>query len=125
MTTASSLTPAAASASTNGVTGCALSAVGMIDLGHDPDVLVEHRGPVVRVWKNGGQLPSGAVPDPDEPHIDIPRHALPKLLAAVQQDLAGFSDRAASMGAGHPRRSGTPVGRRRGPAPEISAPLGI
>ncbi|SNY71552.1 hypothetical protein [Paractinoplanes atraurantiacus] len=27
---------------------------------------------------------------PDEPHIDIPRDDLPKLLADVQHDLAGF-----------------------------------
>jgi hypothetical protein len=57
----------------------------VIDLGHDPDPLVEHRGPVVRVWKNGGQLPAGSILDPDEPHIDIPRHALPQLLGAVQR----------------------------------------
>ncbi|MEU4160397.1 hypothetical protein [Actinoplanes sp. NPDC026670] len=62
----------------------------VIDLGHDPDPLIEHRGPVVRVWKDGGQLPAGSVLGPDEPHIDIPRHILPNLLNAVQQDLAGF-----------------------------------
>lgn len=68
-----------------GVTGGAV-----IDLGHDPDPLIEHRGPVVRVWQDAGQLPSGPAFDPDEPHIDIPRHTLPDLLDAVQQDLAGF-----------------------------------
>jgi hypothetical protein len=62
----------------------------VIDLGHDPDPLIEHQGSVVRVWKSGGQLPSGPVLDPREPHIDISRYALPKLLGAVQQDLAGF-----------------------------------
>ncbi|MBB2940540.1 hypothetical protein FB565_000244 [Actinoplanes lutulentus] len=62
----------------------------VIDLGHDPDPLIEHRGPVVRVWKDGGQLPSGKSSGPNEPHIDIPRHTLPNLLGAVQQDLAGF-----------------------------------
>ena len=62
----------------------------VIDLGHDPDPLIEHRGPLVRVWKDGTQTPSGAVPDPDGAHLDIPRHALPELLGAVQQDLAGF-----------------------------------
>src|SRR5689334_1474183 len=62
----------------------------VIDLGHDPDPLIEHRGPGVRVWKDGGQRPRGQAPSPDEPHIDIPRHALPNLLDAVRQDLAGF-----------------------------------
>lgn len=62
----------------------------VIDLGHDPDPVIEHRGPVVRVWKDGGQLPSRHSPGPDEPHIDISRHTLPNLLGAVQQDLAGF-----------------------------------
>lgn len=61
-----------------------------IDLGHDPDPLIEHRGPLLRVWKDGGQLPSGTGIDPDEPHIDIPRDSLPNLLTEVQQDLAGF-----------------------------------
>jgi hypothetical protein len=62
----------------------------VIDLGHDPDPLIEHRGPVVRVWKDGDRLASRPAPGPDEPHIDIPRHTLPSLLSAVQQDLAGF-----------------------------------
>ncbi|NMO56964.1 hypothetical protein HH310_38040 [Actinoplanes sp. TBRC 11911] len=62
----------------------------VIYLGHDPDPLVEHRGPVVRVWMTGGQHSSGTALNPDEPHIDIPRHVLPALLGAVQQDLAGF-----------------------------------
>lgn len=62
----------------------------VIDLGHDPDALVEHRGPVVRVWKNGGHLPAGSILDPCEPHIDIPRQALPIVLSSVQQDLVGF-----------------------------------
>lgn len=59
----------------------------MIDLGHSHDVLVEHRGPVIRVWEDGGER---AIPDPNGPHIDIPRHTLPSLLGEVQQDLAGF-----------------------------------
>lgn len=97
----------------------------VIDLGHDPDPLVEHRGPVVRVWKDGGQLPAGSIPDPDEPHIDIPPHALPQLLGAVQQDLLGF------LSALHPWVQGiradlahplaTAVDRRL----QIRAPLGI
>ena len=62
----------------------------VIDLGHDPDPMIEHRGPVVRVWKDSEQLASRPIPGPDEPHIDIPRHTLPDLLGAVQQDLAGF-----------------------------------
>jgi hypothetical protein len=62
----------------------------VIDLGHDPDPLIEHRGPVVRVWKDGGQRPSGPSFDPREPYIDIPRHALSELLGAVRRDLLGF-----------------------------------
>jgi hypothetical protein len=63
---------------------------GWVDLGHDPDPLIEHLGPVVRLWKDVGQRPSGPNLDPAEPHIDIPRHTLPALLGEVQQDLAGF-----------------------------------
>ncbi|GAA4595732.1 hypothetical protein BJY16_001775 [Actinoplanes octamycinicus] len=97
----------------------------VIDLGHDPDPLIEHRGPVVRVWKDGGQLPAGSVLGPDKPHIDIPRHNLPDLLGAVQQDLAGFltalhpwaqgirSDLADALAAAMDRRL------------QISEPLGI
>ncbi|MCA2217521.1 hypothetical protein [Jidongwangia harbinensis] len=62
----------------------------VIDLGHDPDPLIDHRGPAVRVWKDGGQLPAGSVLGPEEPHIDIPRDLLPNLLGGVQRDLAGF-----------------------------------
>ncbi|WP_433725498.1 hypothetical protein ACQP2Y_06550 [Actinoplanes sp. CA-051413] len=62
----------------------------VIDLGHDPDVLMEHRGVVVRVWQDGGHLPRGQWPNLDEPHIDVPRDALPALLSAVQENLAGF-----------------------------------
>jgi len=62
----------------------------VIDLGHDPDVFVEHRGSVIRVWKDDGRLPSGVAQRSGEQHIDVLRDALPKLLAAVQQDLAGF-----------------------------------
>jgi hypothetical protein len=97
----------------------------VIDLGHDPDALVEHRGPVVRVWKSGGRLPSGSVLDPDESHIDISRAALPQLLGAVRQDLLGF------LSALHPWAQGirtdladpltAAVDRRL----QISAPLGF
>ena len=61
-----------------------------IYLGHDPDILVEHRGPMVRVGTSGGHLAAGSTPDPARRHVDLPRHALPQLLGAVQQDLAGF-----------------------------------
>jgi hypothetical protein len=61
----------------------------VIYLGHDPDVLVEHRGPVLRVWKDKDQLHPGELPGSGE-HIDIPRGSLPQLLASVHQDLAGF-----------------------------------
>ena len=62
----------------------------VIDLGHDPDVLVEHRGPVVRVWKDKSRLLPGEEPGPGDEHIDVPREALPGLLGAVRDDLAGF-----------------------------------
>lgn len=62
----------------------------VIDLGHDPDVLVEHRGPVVRVWKDKSQLLPGELPGPGDEHIDVPRDALPGLLCSVRDDLAGF-----------------------------------
>ncbi|MGC5022556.1 hypothetical protein [Micromonospora sp. DT47] len=59
-------------------------------LGHDPDVLLEHRGPVLRLWKSRDELPAGAVPRPDEQYLDIPRDVLPQLLRSVQQDLTGL-----------------------------------
>ncbi len=96
-----------------------------IDLGHDPDALIEHRGPVVRVWRSGSQLPSGSVLDPDGPHIDLPRHALPTLLGAVQQDLVGF------LTVLHPWAQGIRADLAAPPAAavdrrlQISAPLGI
>lgn len=61
-----------------------------IDLGHDPDVLLEHRGPVIRLWKDKNRLLPGELPGPSEQHIDIPRDVLPWLLQAVHQDLASF-----------------------------------
>ncbi|ASW55734.1 hypothetical protein [Plantactinospora sp. KBS50] len=62
----------------------------VIYLGHDPDVLVEHRGRVLRVWKDKDQLLPGQPPSPGEQHIDIPCDGLPTLLDAVQRDLVGF-----------------------------------
>jgi hypothetical protein len=55
-----------------------------IDLGHDPDVLLEHRGPVLRVWKDKER------PGPQDQYLDLPRDALLPLLRAVHQDLVGF-----------------------------------
>ncbi|MEU5941425.1 hypothetical protein ABZ807_20085 [Micromonospora sp. NPDC047548] len=60
------------------------------DLGHEPDVLLEDRGPVLRLWQDRDALPPGTVAGPDEPHIDIPRDAFSGLLRSVQQDLTGF-----------------------------------
>jgi hypothetical protein len=61
-----------------------------IDLGHDPDVLLEHRGPVLRLWKDKDHLIPGKPPGADEQYIDMPRDALLPLLRAVRQDLVGF-----------------------------------
>ncbi|WP_331766041.1 hypothetical protein [Embleya sp. NBC_00896] len=55
-------------------------------LGHDPWPTVEHAGPVVRVWQEGGEpgdTPSGR-------HVDIPKANLPVVLEALQNDLRGF-----------------------------------
>ncbi|MFC7481952.1 hypothetical protein ACFQX7_20585 [Luedemannella flava] len=61
-----------------------------IDLGHSPTPFVEHRGPTVRVWSDGGHAPAEGPFDPATPYIDIARADLPVLLHAVQQDLMGF-----------------------------------
>jgi hypothetical protein len=97
----------------------------MIDLGHDPDPLIEHRGPVLRVWKDVGQLPSGPTFDPDEPHIDIPRPALPNLLGAVQQDLAGFLTALHPWARGIRADLADPLAAAVDRRLRISAPLGI
>jgi len=97
----------------------------VIDLGHDPDPLIEHRGSVARVWKDGGQLPSGAVPAPDESHIDIPRYALPELLGAVQQDLAGFLTALYPWAQGIRADLAGPLAAAVDRRLQISAPLGI
>jgi hypothetical protein len=62
----------------------------VIDLGHDPDVLLEHRGPVIRLWQDKHQLLPGELPGPSDPYIDIRRDDLPLLLQGVRQDLVGF-----------------------------------
>ncbi|HEX5597152.1 MAG TPA: hypothetical protein VFX61_14230 [Micromonosporaceae bacterium] len=62
----------------------------VIDLGHDPNVLVEHRGPVLRLWQDKDQLLPAELPGPGDQHIDIPRKALPGLLREVHRDLVGF-----------------------------------
>lgn len=62
----------------------------VIYLGHDPDVLLEPRGPVLRLWQDKDQLLPGKLPGPSERYIDIPRDALLHLLQGVHQDLAGF-----------------------------------
>jgi hypothetical protein len=62
----------------------------VIDLGHNPDGRITHLGPVARIWTSPEQHPQPTAPGPDDPYIDIHRAALPGLLTAVQQDLAGF-----------------------------------
>lgn len=67
-------------------------------LGHQPDVVVEHRGPVVRLWQDldvvapGSGGPDSAGPGSAGPHVDFPRDALPVLLRGVRRDLLGFLD---------------------------------
>jgi hypothetical protein len=97
----------------------------VIDLGHSPDALVEHRGPVVRVWRTGGLLPSGSVPEPDEPHIDIPRDALPERLGAVQRDLVGFLTALHPWARGIRADLADPLAAAVDRRLRISAPLGV
>ncbi|WP_436532791.1 hypothetical protein [Actinoplanes sp. HUAS TT8] len=97
----------------------------VIDLGHDPDPLIEHRGAAVRVWKNSGQLHSGSVRDPGEPHIDISRFALPKLLNEVQQDLAGFLNALHAWVLGIHADLADPLAAAVDRRLQINAPLGI
>ncbi|MBB5968197.1 hypothetical protein [Planomonospora venezuelensis] len=54
-----------------------------VDLGHDPDVLLENRGTVLRLWQDKDQLLRGEVPSPSERYIDIPREDLLGLLRGV------------------------------------------
>lgn len=61
-----------------------------IGLGHSPDSGVDHRGSVLRLWEGDDLQPPGQNPGADDRYIDIPADALPSLLSAVQQDLAGF-----------------------------------
>ncbi|MFI6811903.1 hypothetical protein ACIBG7_05815 [Nonomuraea sp. NPDC050328] len=59
-------------------------------LGHNPDVWLEIRGPILRLRQDNDGPQPGKQPDPSEQYIDIPREALPALLQGVRQDLTGF-----------------------------------
>lgn len=59
-------------------------------LGHDPAPEVEFLDGRLRIWQDGGPHRhhgrwSGV-------HVDVPRHAMPALLAGVQRDLIAFLD---------------------------------
>lgn len=59
------------------------------DLGHDPAPWVEHLGPVIRIWPDGGldEVPSaGASP------IEIAVSELPELIAGAHKKLQDFLD---------------------------------
>ncbi|WP_141976361.1 hypothetical protein [Saccharothrix saharensis] len=63
-----------------------IAAGGTADLGHDPGLLVEHLGEVVRLTE---------VDDDDEPAgrvVELPRAELRELLHEVRSDLLGFLD---------------------------------
>jgi hypothetical protein len=59
-------------------------------LGHDPDPEVEVVGDTVRVWQDGAH--NRARGRWAGVHVDLPRRAMPELLAGVQRDLVGFLD---------------------------------
>ncbi|MEU8007905.1 hypothetical protein AB0B66_42680 [Catellatospora sp. NPDC049111] len=54
-------------------------------MGHSPDPEMEFHETHLRVWQNGDARLPGT-------HVDVPRSALPALLAGVRQDLIGFLD---------------------------------
>jgi hypothetical protein len=58
-------------------------------LGHDPEPWVEHLGPVVRVWPDGGDT---AVPPAGTHPIEIPAGDLPRLIADAHQQFQEFLD---------------------------------
>ena len=53
-------------------------------------MLLEHRGPVLRLWKDKDHLLPAELPGAGDQYIDIPRDTLLPLLCAVQEDLLGF-----------------------------------
>lgn len=61
-----------------------------VGFGHDPDVWVEPRGPLVRVWEDESEFTMDDVPGPNARHIDFARDDLPALLLGVQRDLSDF-----------------------------------
>ncbi|SCF27706.1 hypothetical protein GA0074696_4014 [Micromonospora purpureochromogenes] len=58
-------------------------------LGHDPDVFLEDRGAVLRLWQHVAAVPPGDA-DLAGPHVDIPRAQFPGLLRGVRRDLTGL-----------------------------------
>jgi hypothetical protein len=97
----------------------------VIDLGHDPWPLVEHRGPLVRVWADEDPFsPAGPRP-PDGPHIDLPRDALPGLLRGVQEDLAGFLSAVRPWASDIRADLAEPLALALDQCLQISAPLGV
>ncbi len=57
----------------------------VIDLGHDPDVLLEHHGPVLRLWQDKDQILPQELPGPSERYIEIPRDVLPPFSRAFSR----------------------------------------
>ncbi|MEU6659024.1 hypothetical protein [Streptomyces sp. NPDC046821] len=54
--------------------------------GHDPSPRVEHAGPIVRLWPDGGDASEAPAGRP----IDIPLDDLPGILHGVRERLLGF-----------------------------------
>ncbi|GAB3183342.1 hypothetical protein GCM10027259_38420 [Micromonospora palomenae] len=82
-------------------------------LGHDPDVFLEDRGAVLRLWQHAVAAPSAAA-GPAGPHVDISRAQFPGLLRGVRRDLTGLLARTGRLGPRCRTRAGRPAGGSRG-----------